>query len=75
MATFSAIIGVITLTFSLLIYELDLLWLILDLIGMSAALIGLKKGDENCKTGLIMCAIAAVFSFTMICIIYFGSRA
>ena len=33
MANLSASIGVITLTFSLLIYELDLLWLVLDFAG------------------------------------------
>lgn len=74
MANLSASIGVITLTFSLLIYELDLLWLVLDFVGMIMAYIGLRKGDKNCKLGLVLCSIAAVFSFTMICIVYFSSR-
>ena len=74
MANLSASIGVITLTFSLLIYELDLLWLFLDLIGMVIAYLGLRKGDRNCKLGLILCSIAAFFCFTMICIVYFASR-
>ena len=74
MANLSASIGVITLTFSLLIYELDLLWLVLDFVGMIMAYIGLRKGDKNCKLGLVLCSIAAVFSFTMICIVYYSSR-
>ena len=74
MANLSASIGVITLTFCMLIYELDLLWLILDLVGMILAYIGLRKGDKNCKLGLILCSIAAVFCFAMICIVYFSSR-
>ena len=74
MANLSTSIGVITLTFSLLIYELDLLWLVLDFVGMIMAYIGLRKGDKNCKLGLVLCSIAAVFSFTMICIVYFSSR-
>lgn len=75
MATISAIIGVITMTFSILIYELDMLWLVLDLIGMIIAYIGLRKGDKNCRLGLTLCALAALFSFSMIAIVYFiGSR-
>ena len=50
MATFSSIIGVITLSFSVLIYEFAPLWLFLDLIGIICAYIGLKDGDKNCKT-------------------------
>ena len=72
MATISAIIGVITMTFSILIYELDMLWLVLDLI---IAYIGLRRGDKNCRLGLTLCALAALFSFSMIAIVYFiGSR-
>lgn len=74
LATISAIIGVITMTFSILIYELDFLWLLLDLIGMIIAYLGLKKGDTNCRTGLILCGLAAVFSFGMIVLAYLAGR-
>ncbi|MCR4633544.1 MAG: hypothetical protein K5648_05400 [Erysipelotrichaceae bacterium] len=74
MASISASIGVITLMFALLIYELDLLWLVLDLIGMVIAYLGLRKGDKNCRLGLILCCVAAFFCFSMICIIYFASK-
>ena len=74
MATFSSIIGIITMTFSILIYELAPLWLFLDLIGVTAAYIGLRKGDSNCKTGLILCGSAATFSFTAVLIMFLAGR-
>jgi hypothetical protein len=72
--TFSSIIGIITMTLSLLIYELAPLWLVLDLIGMTAAFIGLKKGDRNCKTGMILCGAAALFSFSSVLIMFLANR-
>lgn len=68
------IIGVVTMSLSTLIYELDFLWLFLDLLGMFVAYTGLRKGEEGCKAGLILCALAGLFSFSMICIVYFASR-
>ena len=74
MATFSSIIGVVTLSFSVLIYEFAPLWLFLDLIGIVCAYIGLKDGDKNCKTGLILCGLAAFFSSTSILLVYLAGR-
>ena len=74
MATFSSIIGIITLTFSVLIYELAPLWLVLDLVGVVVAYIGLRKGDPNCKSGMILCGVAAFFSFFSVAIVFLGSR-
>ena len=74
MATVSSVIGVVTMTFSILIYELAPVWLVLDLAGVIAAYIGLRKGDPNCKTGMILCGVAALFSFSTILILYLANR-
>lgn len=63
-------IGVVTMTFSMLIYELSPLWLILDLFGMILAYIGLRNNEEECKAGLILCFIAGLFSFSAVALVY-----
>ena len=74
MAKVSFVIGVLTMSFVMLIYELEPLWLALDLLGILLASIGLKKGDKNCKAGLILCSFAAFFSLSIILIVLFAKR-
>ena len=74
MAKVSFVIGVLTMSFCMLIYELEPIWLICDLIGILIASIGLKKGDRNCKAGLILCSIAGLFSLSIILIVLFAKK-
>ncbi len=74
MAKLSFVIGVLTMSFVMLIYELEPLWLLCDLIGILIASIGLRKGDKNCKAGLILCSIAGIFSLSIILIVFFAKK-
>ncbi len=74
MAKTSFVIGVLTMSFCMLIYELEPLWLLCDLIGIVLASIGLRKGDKNCKAGLILCSIAGFFCLSIILLILFAKK-
>ena len=73
-AKISLFIGFITMMLCYLIYELQALWLFLDLVGMIIAAIGLKKGDRNCKGGFILCGISAIFSLVFVILVFIASR-
>ena len=64
MAEISFVIGVITMSFSLLIYELSPLWLALDVIGFILAWISTRRGDRNGKSSMWLCGIAGLFSLS-----------
>lgn len=70
MAKFTLIIGVITLSLCMFIYELEPLWVLLDLLGVILAFIGYRKGDKNCKAGLIFCGIGLLFSSSFLLLMY-----
>ena len=69
-AKISVFIGFMTMMLCYLIYELQYLWLFLDLVGMIIAYIGLRKGDRNCKGGLILCGISAIFSIAFFLLVF-----
>ena len=70
MAVISMIIGTVTLIFTTMIFEYSQIWFVLDLIGIILGAISYKKGDKNGKAGMILCAVAAVFSLGMITILF-----
>ena len=74
MARFTFIIGVITLSLCLLIYELEPLWVLLDLLGVILAFIGYRKGNKDCKAGLILCGIGLLFSGSFLLLMYLASH-
>ena len=74
MARFTFLIGVITLSLCMLIYELEPLWVLLDLLGVILAFIGYKKGNKDCKAGLILCGIGLLFSGSFLLLMYLASH-
>ncbi|MBQ6559974.1 MAG: hypothetical protein IJL85_03995 [Erysipelotrichaceae bacterium] len=74
MAKFTFIIGVITLSLCMLVYELEPLWILLDLLGVILAFIGYRKGNKDCKAGLILCGIGLLFSSSFLIVMYFASH-
>ena len=74
MARFTFIIGVITLSLCLLIYELEPLWVLLDLLGVILAFIGYRRGNKDCKAGLILCGIGLLFSGSFLLLMYLASH-
>ncbi len=64
MAKFSFVVGVLTMSFSLLIYELSPLWLSLDVVGFVCALTAWRRGDPDGKSSMWLCGIAGLFSLT-----------
>ena len=74
MARFTFLIGVITLSLCMLVYELEPLWVLLDLFGIILAYIGYRKGDKDCKAGLILCGIGLLFSGSFLILMYLASH-
>lgn len=74
MARFTFLIGVITLSLCMLVYELEPLWVLLDLLGIILAFIGYKKGNKDCKAGLILCGIGLLFSGSFLLLMYLASH-
>ena len=74
MAKFTAFIGVITMSLCLLMYELEPLWVLLDLLGVVLAYIGYRKGNKDCKVGLILCLLGLLFSGSFLLILYLFSH-
>ena len=73
-AKLTFIIGTITLSLCMLIYELEPVWVVLDLLGVILAFVGYRKGDKNCKAGLILCAIGLLFSGSLLLLMYLASH-
>ena len=74
MASLSAMIGTVTLIFTTTIFEYSYIWFIADVIGFLIGLFGYKRGDKNCKTGMILCAVAGFFSLGMSLIVLFFEK-
>ena len=74
MARFTFLIGVITLSLCMLVYELEPLWVLLDLLGVILAFVGYKKGNNDCKAGLILCGIGLLFSGSFLLLMYLASH-
>ena len=74
MARFTFLIGVITLSLCMLVYELEPLWVLLDLLGVILAFVGYKKGNKDCKAGLILCGIGLLFSGSFLLLMYLASH-
>ena len=73
-AKLTFIIGTITLSLRMLVYELEPLWVLLDLLGVILAYIHYRKGDKDCKAGLILCSIGLLFSGSFVLIMYLLSH-
>ena len=74
MAKFTFVIGVITLSLCMLVYELEPLWVLLDLLGVILSFIGYRKGNKDCKAGLILCSIGLLFSGSFLIVMYLVSH-
>ena len=69
-AKLTVVIGTITLSLCMLMYELEPLWVLLDLLGIILAFVCYRKGDKDCKAGLILCSIGLLFSGSLLLIMY-----
>ena len=74
MAKLTFIIGVLTLSLCVLVYELEPLWVLLDLFGVISAYIAYRKGDKDCKAGMILCGIGLLFSGSFLILMYLASH-